>query len=203
MTPACSLLVFAKAPLPGQVKTRLTPVLGPDGAARLATRMLEDTLRRALTAQIGPVTLCCAPDEAHSVFRAAAERGVQLAQQGYGDLGARMQRALEQALRTSRSALLIGTDAPDLSPALLRQAAAALATHDAVFVPALDGGYVLVGLSRPCPALFADIAWSTGEVMRQTREQAARARISLCELAPLRDIDEPEDIEYVPKEWLK
>jgi rSAM/selenodomain-associated transferase 1 len=202
MMPACTLIVFAKAPQPGRVKTRLAAAIGAQGAARLAARMLDDTLRRAGTARVGPVELCCTPDQTHPQFQAAAVHGVRLTRQGDGDLGRRMQRALERALLETQQALLIGTDAPALGPDVLRQAAAALATHDAVCVPAHDGGYVLIGLRRPCPELFADIDWGSERVMQQTRARAAAAGLSLLELAPLQDIDQPEDLEHVPKEWL-
>ena len=83
----------------------------------------------------------------------------------------------------------------------MTQAREALRTHDAVFVPALDGGYALVALRRPAPALFEDIAWSTDTVMARTRERAAAAGLSLAELAPVADIDEPADLIHLPPHW--
>ncbi|MDO8300934.1 DUF2064 domain-containing protein, partial [Lacisediminimonas sp.] len=91
----CAVIVFAKAPLPGLAKTRLAPALGQAGAARLALRMLQQTLAQAVQANIGPVELCCAPNAAHPILiEAAADAGVMLSEQGEGDLGQRMQRAL-------------------------------------------------------------------------------------------------------------
>lgn len=204
MSRDCALIVFAKAPLPGFAKTRLAPVLGDDGAARLAARMLRETVRHAVLAQIGPVELCCAPDASHpALLGVAAEFGAALACQGNGDLGQRMQRAFESSLRTHRKVLLIGTDAPGLGPQQLREAARLLDQQPAVFGPATDGGYVLIGLSRPAPALFTDIAWSTDQVMVQTRERLRINNIGWAELPALADVDEARDLEHVPKEWLE
>lgn len=200
----CTLIVFAKAPVPGYAKTRLARVLGDEAAARLAARMLADTVMRAIEADVGPVELCCTPDTAHPAFQRAAElHGVSLTLQCDGDLGARMHRALTRNLARHPRALLIGTDAPHLCPALLRAAAQALLGHPAVFAPASDGGYVLVGLSQSTPALFDGIAWSTSQVMAQTRERLDRLGMSSAELPTLADIDEPEDLAHVPKEWLE
>ena len=199
----CALIVFAKAPVPGTVKTRLARVMGDEAAARLSSRMLTETLTHAIEAGIGPVELCCAPDTTHPEFmRAAIERGVGLTSQGEGDLGARMHRALTRSLHAHRHALLIGTDAPSLDAARLRDAAAALHTHAAVFVPAADGGYVLVGLAQPMSALFDEIAWGTGQVMAQTRERLRASGIDAAELASVHDVDEPEDLVHVPDAWL-
>jgi uncharacterized protein len=101
--------------------------------------------------------------------------------------------------------LLIGTDAPALDAAVLQQAAAALLTHDAVFVPALDGGYALVGLARlgaAPPRLFEGIAWSTAAVMAQTRQRLAELALHTALLPPLPDIDEPADLRHLPPQWL-
>lgn len=203
MTSSCALIVFAKAPVPGYVKTRLARAIGDEAAARLAQRMLMETLGNAAAAGIGPVELCCAPDDSAPILRAAAAaHGICLTRQGVGDLGARMQRALARSLCKHSRALLIGTDAPGLGPAELRAAAGLLTSHSAVFTPAVDGGYVLVGLSAPQPALFDGIEWSTPRVMAQTRERARSLGLVLGELPPLADVDEPEDLVHVPREWL-
>jgi glycosyltransferase A (GT-A) superfamily protein (DUF2064 family) len=98
--------------------------------------------------------------------------------------------------------LLMGSDAPALKAPVLRAALQALDTADAVFVPALDGGYVLVGLCRAAPMLFEGMAWSTPQVMQHTRERAAAAGLRVAELAALSDIDEPADLVHVPEGWL-
>lgn len=197
------LIVFAKAPEPGLAKTRLIPALGATGAAALAERMLAHAVGVAAAAGFGQVELCATPSARHaSLQRLGALHGLDLSDQGEGDLGERMHRALARALRKHRRAVLIGSDAPGLDAAMLQQAAAALATHDAVFVPALDGGYVLVGLQRPAVMLFEGIAWSTASVMAQTRERARAAGLSWAELTPVADIDEGADLVHLPSGWL-
>jgi rSAM/selenodomain-associated transferase 1 len=203
MNKDCLVIVFAKAPVPGFAKTRLAPLLGNDGAARLASKMLAHTLDVALAAALGPVELCCAPDMTHADFERAGRRpGVALSSQGDGDLGERMLRAIERGLSRHRGVIVIGTDAPQLDAGALRSAAHALLSHDAAIAPASDGGYVLIGLSRSAPALFADIAWSTSRVMAQTRNRAARIGITLHELPSFHDVDEPCDLVHLPEGWL-
>jgi len=153
MTPSCAVIVFAKAPVAGTVKTRLAGALGAVGAARLAARMLESTTACALEAAVGPVEVCCAPDRSHPAFTALAVDGtVALTEQGDGDLGQRMRRALERTLASQPCAIVIGTDAPRLDAPYLRKSVAALSLQDAVIGPAVDGGYVLIGLRRAAPA---------------------------------------------------
>lgn len=204
-----ALIVFAKAPVAGQAKTRLIPALGADGAAALAARLLRHTLAQGAAAGFGALELCVTPDAGpeatHPALRAAAQRhGAVLTQQGDGDLGARMQRALSRRLAAHAQVLLIGTDAPALDAAALRDAAAALATQDAVFVPALDGGYALVGLARQpvAPArLFEAMPWSTPRLMALTRARLAELGLRSAELAPRPDIDEPADLVHLPPHW--
>lgn len=198
-----ALIVFAKAPVAGLAKTRLIPALGAEGAAALAARLLRHTLAQGAAAGFGALELCATPDATHPALVAAArEHGAALATQGEGDLGARMQRALGRRLAAHARVLLIGTDAPALDAAVLHQAATALATHDAVFVPALDGGYALVGLSAHAPErLFAGIAWSTPQVMTTTLERVAELGLRTALLAPLPDIDEPADLIHLPADW--
>ena len=203
MTAPCPVIVMAKAPLPGFAKTRLIPALGAQGAALLAERLLDTTVAQALAAALGPVDLCCAPDSGHAAFeRHASSQGLVLSHQGDGDLGARMARALDRWLAQAGRALLIGTDAPSLDATMLQRAAAALDNADAVFIPAHDGGYALVGLRRPAPSLFSGMAWSTPTVMAHTRERAAAAGLRLAELPAIADIDEPADLVRLPQGWL-
>lgn len=202
MTKQCLLIIFAKAPVPGQVKTRLAPAIGFEAAAKLACVMLAHTLDSAVAAAIGPVELCCAPDSSHAQFQHAASLGVRLTEQGDGDLGQRMERALARGLETCSRVVLIGTDAPQMNAALLQDAAHALLSHDVVIAPASDGGYVLIGLAHRAPALFASVAWSTPAVMAQTRAHIDAQGISLFELPTLHDIDEPQDLVHVPAGWL-
>lgn len=198
-----ALIVLAKAPDPGLAKTRLIPRLGSDGAAALAQRMLEHTLVVGVSAAFDYAELCVASNAAHPVVDRLAKRyGFALTAQGEGDLGERMSRVLARCLLDRASAVLIGTDAPALDVQRLRCAAAALTRNDAVFVPALDGGYALVGLSRPIPELFIDIPWGTGEVMQTTRFRALELGLDWSELEPVGDVDNPADLVHLPADWL-
>jgi len=125
-----------------------------------------------------------------------------LAAQGPGDLGQRMHRAFARHLWRPGRALLIGTDAPALDAAMLRAAAQALQDHDLVFVPALDGGYALVGQRRADPRWFSGMTWSHPRVMADTRERLRAAGVRWAELPPVADIDEPADLARLPPGWL-
>jgi uncharacterized protein len=197
------LIVMAKAPAPGFAKTRLVPALGEQGAAQLAARLLEHTLREARHAGFDALTLACAPGITHAAFAAQARHGVALVAQGEGDLGARMRRQFEQAFaRGATRVLMIGTDAPALDAAMLRRAAEALSSAQAVFVPAADGGYALIGLRRMLPSLFDAMPWSTSAVMAVTRERLAQAAMHHTELPAVHDIDEAADLVHLPPGWL-
>jgi len=189
-----AIAILAKAPLPGLAKTRLAPVLGADGAANLQARFIAHTVATAQSAALGPVTLWVAPDPHHPVFQAiAAPPGVALAAQPEGDLGARMMAAVEAA---RGPALVVGTDCPALTPEHLRAAARALVDGiDVVIIPVDDGGYGLIGMQRPQPALFEGMIWSTSSVMAETRRRLSRLGLSWREPARLWDIDRPADLD--------
>jgi rSAM/selenodomain-associated transferase 1 len=190
---AAQVAVFAKAPVPGEVKTRLIPLLGAADAAELHATLVRRTLATARNAGVGPVSLWCMPDAGHPFFAAsAAQYGATLHAQRGGHLGERMARALGQLLADG-PALLVGSDCPSLVAGDLCAAAGALATQDAVFQPAEDGGYVLVGLSRPLPGIFDGIRWGESGVMRETRERLRAAGARWQELPVRWDVDRPED----------
>lgn len=193
------LLVFARAPIPGQAKTRLAPVLGPAGAAALHAALVEDTLARAIAAAIGPVELWAADGDPDGFLAGlAAKHGLDLRRQQGADLGARMMHALQQATAAGdTSAMVIGTDCPSLEPVSIREAAGLLATHDAVLGPADDGGYVLLGLHRVAPELFAGMDWGTDRVLPETRRRLVALEWDWAELAPHADVDRPGDLAAV------
>jgi rSAM/selenodomain-associated transferase 1 len=194
--PPTPIAVFARAPLAGAVKTRLIPLLGAEGALALHRELVESTLFRARDAALGEVTLWIAGDADHPEVIACVKRQrVALARQQGADLGARMHAALAATLATrpGHGCLLIGTDCPALSSTQLQRAAAALAVHDAVLVPAHDGGYVLIGLKAPQPALFDGIDWGTSSVLAATRARLAQAGLRCAEFDPLPDLDTADD----------
>ncbi len=188
------IVIFAKAPVPGSVKTRLIPVLGEAGAARLAQRMLADTVANAQAAGLAPPELCASPDSDDPSWAGHLPDGIRLSDQGPGDLGERLAEAAKRVIEGGERVLLIGTDCPELDGKRLGEAAAQLDLHDAVIHPALDGGYVLLGLARTDPSLFADIAWSTDTVAATTIARIRALGWSLLVGETLTDIDEPADL---------
>lgn len=189
------ILIFAKAPVAGRVKTRLIPALGAEGAARLAAEMLARTVAAALAARVGPVELCAEPDPDDPAWDGRLPEQVQLSAQGDGDLGRRLARAARRTTDRGEKLLLVGADCPELDPDRLRAAATALASHDAVIHPAADGGYALLGLSRFDPSLFDAIAWSTAAVAGQTLERLRALGWAIWIGDTLRDVDEPADLD--------
>jgi rSAM/selenodomain-associated transferase 1 len=193
MSERVGVAVLAKAPIAGFAKTRLIPVLGGERAAVLQARLTARAVATACAAAVGPVTLWAAPDESHPVFQVlGAQHGVTLASQADGDLGARMLAAVAAA---AGPCLVIGTDCPMLSAEHLRSAADILGGgSDVVIIPADDGGYVLVGMRKPQPALFSDMRWSTPGVMDETRRRLRQLGLAWQEPVTLWDVDVPEDL---------
>ena len=190
-----AIAILAKAPIPGLSKTRLIPNLGAEGAAGLQRWLLQRTVGTTMSAGLGPVTLWCTPDTTHPEFtRLAGRASITLRRQTSGDLGERMLQALRES-PGAQGTLLIGTDCPTLKPSHLQAAARGLDAHPAVFIPAEDGGYVLVGMRDAHPEPFSDIEWSTERVMAQTRQRLAAIGWRWQEFEPLWDVDREEDLE--------
>jgi len=188
-------IVFTKAPRAGEVKTRLIPLLGAEGAAALHRQLVHRTLFTATAAGLGPVALHAAPDVSDPFLQDCARRfGVVLAPQRGRDLGARLANAFGDGLARHGRVIIIGTDCPVLTAQHLCDAQAALALgNDAVLIPAEDGGYALIGLTRCDNRLFEGIAWGGDTVLEATRERLRTLRWRWHELATLWDIDRPED----------
>ena len=197
MRGACRVVVMARAPVPGETKRRLIPAIGAERAAALHRAMIRRIVATTLESGVGPVELWCTPGTDHDVFRSLRDRAqVELHAQVGTDLGERMHAAI--AARPGATAV-IGTDCPFLEPGDLVLTAGALHRGDAdvVIVPAFDGGYVLIGVDRSRPELFARVDWGTERVLAQTRERARAARLRLLELVARPDIDRPEDLEML------
>ncbi|MGH6665262.1 MAG: TIGR04282 family arsenosugar biosynthesis glycosyltransferase [Pseudolabrys sp.] len=185
-----AIAVMAKAPIPGLVKTRLIPSIGAHAAGVLQERLTVRAVETATGADIGPVTLWCAPDPSHTSFlELAAHHKLVLKQQPEGGLGERMLAALAE-----RPSLVIGTDCPALTPAHLRDAADALHGADVVLIPAEDGGYVLIGARAAQPELFSGIAWGTSAVLSETRVRISALGLRCAELPALWDLDTEADL---------
>ena len=196
-----ALVIFAKAPIPGQVKTRLCPPLTPDEAATLHGTFVLDALERSRGAvkQFRVSVdrfVACSPSTDHAFFKVLeARHGVHLLPQIGDDLGARMSHAFQHAFTLGyRYALLTGTDLPLLPGSSYADAIKLLADHDVVLGPALDGGYYLIGLKRLVPDLFADIPWSTNTVLSLTVKKAEALGLRTGLLPVCRDVDRLEDL---------
>jgi rSAM/selenodomain-associated transferase 1 len=196
-----ALVIFAKAPIPGQVKTRLCPPLTADEATTLHGSFVLDTLERTRTA-VAKLKLpfdrylACSPSSTAVFFRIMEERQVvMLIDQQGDDLGVRMSRAFETMFaRGYERVLIVGTDVPSLPLEHYKRALTLLDKHEVVLGPALDGGYYLIGLNKPTPALFENIPWSTDRVLSLTHEKANRLGLSIGLLPEWRDIDTIDDL---------
>lgn len=197
------IIIFAKAPLPGFAKTRLIPALGASGAAELARRLFDHACEQAMAAQLGSVELCVTPDITDPCWQQIEfPEGLTFSSQGEGDLGERMARATQRALDEHSSVLLMGTDCPALTTSVIVQAAEFLNYEEACLAPVSDGGYALLGLKRFHHSLFNEIRWSTEQVAQTTRQRLAALNWSLAELDELHDIDEADDLKFLPEAWL-
>ena len=183
---ASALIVFARAPIAGAVKTRLIPELGAAGAARLHERLIRATLATARASRCGPVELHLT--RKHTLFPGAqAQRGA--------DLGERMQNALAAALRRYRCDVLIGADAPALTPRDLRRAVRWLqGGAELVLAPAEDGGYALIGATRISFSVFRGIEWGAESVYRETVRRIESAGLRWRALRTIWDVDRPADL---------
>jgi len=193
--PDTVILLFAKAPVEGIVNTRLIADIGVQAATQLQRDLIVQRLLMLTQANLCAVSLMCAPDVQDDFFvQCKKQYPVTLLQQSGADLGKRMLNGIRQALQQYRYCIVIGTDAPALDEVLISQAIERLkAGSEVVFVPAEDGGYVLVGLQKPYEFLFQGIRWGSAEVMQQSRSKLKKNSISFNELATCWDIDRVED----------
>ena len=196
------IVIMAKAPTAGFAKTRLIPALGAEDAAQLAKRMLLHTVQTAITSNLGAVEVCAAPEPNAVVWQNLNLPGVlSWSAQSDGDLGARMARVAERTILGGEAILLIGTDCPDIDVGTLSAAAAALHQHDACLLPTFDGGYALLGMTKFNATLFDNMPWSTSAVAKETLNRTRQLGWKTHVLATVHDIDEPTDLQYLPKEW--
>ncbi|WP_149539189.1 TIGR04282 family arsenosugar biosynthesis glycosyltransferase [Siccirubricoccus phaeus] len=183
-----TLILFARAPRLGQVKRRLAAGIGTLAALRFHRARLAALIRTLGRDRRWHTALAVTPDHARGPWAGRLPRHPQ----GRGDLGARMQRALFRPLARRRRALLIGTDIPGIAAADIAAGFRALGRAPAVFGPAEDGGYWLVGFGPRCPARpFAGVRWSTPQALADTLRNCPRAVL----LRRLRDVDSKEDLE--------
>lgn len=189
------ILLFAKAPIEGSVNTRLIADIGVQAATLLQHDLIHQRLSMLTAAGLCTVRLLCSPDVSHPCFvQCQQQYGVELYEQRGDDLGERIADGIKSALTGFACCIVIGTDAPALDENMIRQAVDCLhAGSEIVFVPAEDGGYVLVGLRHACEFLFHDISWGSAQVMQQSRHALETRNIAYTELASSWDVDRLED----------
>ncbi|MBL8959781.1 MAG: TIGR04282 family arsenosugar biosynthesis glycosyltransferase [Gemmatimonadetes bacterium] len=191
--PGDRVVVFARAPESGRVKTRLAATVG-DARALAIYVQLAERVTRAVAMGPWALEIRCAPDEAAPSVATWLGRRDGVVPQGGGDLGARLTRAMFDHFASSTGRLvIIGTDCPAVDAQVIQHAFAALAGADVVFGPALDGGYYLVGSGRHAPAIFDGVPWSASDTLEVSLRRARAAGYRVAELDPLRDIDTEED----------
>jgi rSAM/selenodomain-associated transferase 1 len=192
--------LMAKFWEPGEVKTRLGAVVGHHRAARIARAFLQTTLERLATYD-AELTLFYAPQHRRDAFAALAPARWGLEPQANGDLGERLEHALQWAQRSGGTQVaLVGADSPTLPVAHLEEAFAALGRYDAVLGPTADGGYYLVGASRTAPPLFRGMPWSTSDLWQASCQALDRAGWSWQALPAWYDVDEWADLERLQEE---
>ncbi len=191
-----AVVVFAKAPVPGQVKTRLAADVGADEATRIYRtigRETVDAVRHgpwATRVYVTPPT----PQALAAVEGWLGQDGIDFRTQSPGDLGDRMSAAVRETLQDAACVVVVGTDIPGLDAGTIRQAVQALEDADVVIGPATDGGYYLIGLNESRPELFEGIPWSTSEVLADTTRAAERAHLRVSLLEPKTDVDTLPDV---------
>ena len=195
-----TLLVFARNPVAGRVKTRLIGTLTAQQAADVYVELLQHTLDVASDTGAGSIRVYIDDDEPNPALqRMLNHHGLPWHRQQGRDLGARMLRAISDALRSASRAVLIGTDCPEFDPDYLARAFAALSSNDAVIGPAADGGYVLIGMKDSLTGLFSDIPWGSSEVLEMTRQRLSRLKLDWSELPTLHDVDDIDDLARFPQ----
>jgi rSAM/selenodomain-associated transferase 1 len=196
------ILLFAKYPAKGMAKTRLQPALGIDGAARMAQKLLLHSIEQAVATGFA-VELCVSPAPTDPCWQALdLPDTLQWSAQVEGDLGVRLATASRQALKMHNHVLMIGSDCPSLTTQRIQTASQQLDDHDTVMIPALDGGYVLLGLTKANDSVFSNIQWSTDSVATSTQQRIKALDWTVAQLEPLHDIDEPVDLQHIPADWL-
>ena len=189
------LLLFAREPVAGQVKTRMRPQLSAEQACRLHCELVDWTCRRLLQARCGDVELCVTGDTGHPLFENCLALGAaRVTRQRGADLGERMWRALRCALRRYRRVLLVGSDCPDIDGDYLGAALGLLDEVPVVLGPAEDGGYVLLGARVAPRAAFTGIDWGSSRVFEQTVAALGAESVAWRALPPLGDVDRPADL---------
>ena len=198
--PDAVVLIFAKAPIPGEVNTRLIPGIGVDAATQLQVELIHSRLESLKKQSLCNVELWCSPNSNHVFFQQCQKQyGVTLFEQQGDDLGERMSSAIKESLQRFKRVVLIGTDAPSLTTEHIETSIKKLDSNDVVIAPAEDGGYVLIGMAQHCDTVFQSVPWGTGEVLSCTRGKIKASSLVNAELEQCWDIDRVEDYQRYRK----
>lgn len=193
---AVPIFVFAKAPVPGKVKSRLCPPLDSDQAAQVAEKLLQTVCAELAQSWPDQVYLAVTPDDVHSCFQDILHQtGFKSIQQVGDDLGERVLGAIEHGLQTASMAAVIGADIPQISAAVLQPAYERMANGESVVGPTPDGGFYFLGLSKVSKGLFHNIKWGTNSVFDELMKNAELLQIKLHQLPVLADCDYWEDVQ--------
>lgn len=195
--PAGKIIVFAKEPVMGKVKTRLAGSIGDEAALQFHQQMLRDTLEMACKYRLATVELHVSGNPDHPLIQSLAKQyEIRVCAQQGRDLGEKMFFALEQSLVNSNYCVLIGTDCPAMGVDYLANALTALGRgQDAVLGPAEDGGYVLIGVRKIQQDWFCDIPWGSHHVLQRSRQKMISSGVQIEELQTLWDVDQIEDFQ--------
>ena len=188
-------IVFSKAPVLGQVKSRLIPAFGKKKATQIYLSLLSHVLNTLFQAKLGPIHLYCTPDTTDDFFKICQHKyDLSLHVQQGNDLGERMYHAYTHALQKFQYAFIVGGDCPSIDSTHLNLALKDLKKYQAVISPAEDGGYVMLGLKEVHKVLFNSISWGTNQVLYETQQRFKQLNWRWSQLGTQWDVDYPEDV---------
>ncbi|GAX60316.1 hypothetical protein SCALIN_C10_0076 [Candidatus Scalindua japonica] len=193
-----SFIIFAKGPIPGKVKTRLTPILSPPAAAELYKAFIADIVSNTHKLKCNQVTIAFTPPNAEATLQGICGKSVNYLQQEGHNLGERMKNAFKHSFdKGSKRTVIIGTDSPTLPLTYIRDAFEALKKVPVTIGPTFDGGYYLIGLSEQNDSIFEGVDWSTSTVFSQTLSRIQEISKPLYVLPPWYDVDTPDNLEFL------
>jgi hypothetical protein len=194
--PDSVILVFAKAPVAGQVNTRLVPFISAEEAADLHEKFTRDRLQMCTAANLCDVQLWCCPDTSHRLFSDCSRLfDITLHKQDGADLGARISNAITHLLGAYKKIVVIGTDAPALGSKIIDDVIRQLNERDVILVPAEDGGYVLLGVTTYHENILANVPWGSEQVLSRTVANIESLGLKYELLGECWDVDRPEDLQ--------
>lgn len=201
MQQTTAIAIMAKQPQPGKTKTRLCPPLSIEQSVELSEALLQDTIALVKAVPGADLALAITPPQAQPYFARLAPGGSLFVPVSGANIGECLHKTLKTLLAMGfTKALALNADSPSLPPEYLLQAVEALDQHELVFGPAMDGGYYLVGLTRPQPEIFEGIAWSSAQVLEQSLQRAELTGLHTVLTPGWYDVDTYEDLQRLQVE---